>query len=233
MDDPGGRIVAEIADGADERPKRRWFPVRKRVWVPVLAGVLTIGIVVGVAALWDTAGSAQPAEPPRPNFLQRAADHLESRPTEPLTVPTMDQWRYSKVAWEFYDVYGETEPVQEVEDWLRADYKLAALRQDGEVVTHNNEGAGVADTDLFADIPELYTFLRDLPDDWKPPFESHPDIRWTTTVQILIDAKTYTYRGHRGLDREGMGNEKNPLGIDLTELRLDYGIVDRPGQLPQ
>lgn len=318
------RIVAELRDAPRSR-HRSWPRPPRQVWIPALAGLLTVGLVLGFAGLRDTAGSPDPAEPQQGTFLQEAADHLEAEASDPMTIPSPDQWRYRKVANQGWDVYGEPEPVEEKEHWLRVDYQLAAqYNDDGELDTYAGEDAGVSETALFTDLADLYTFLGDLPDDdaaavldqfyaivdehglvvrimasetereaaakepwsrhgaafdlirdvlflaspppdvqaklfraldeipgtyeegttkdftgtdvvviaWKPPFENRTNFSWTQTVQIHLDANSYTYRGHRGVDFEAQ-TEANPDGIDLAVAVLEYGIVNQPGQLPQ
>lgn len=92
-----------------------------------------------------------------PTVLAAEAAHLDVHASQPVEVPAPDQWRYRKVAHR-----GGGAPEAKEEEWLRADYgRAAGYGDDQELRTHNAE----VDTEVFADLAELSTFLQNLPDD--------------------------------------------------------------------
>lgn len=92
-----------------------------------------------------------------PTVLREEATHLDGYASDPIDVPEPDQWLYRKIIHR-----GGSLPEAKDEQWIRADYGRAAEYDDiQELRTHNAE----VDTAVFADLVELSTFLRNLPDD--------------------------------------------------------------------
>lgn len=97
-------------------------------------------------------------EPARfPTVLSDEAAHLDEYASDPVEIPEPDQWRYRKIA------YGAgVELAAKEERWLRADYGRVAEYDDNQELRTRTADA---DSEVFADLVELSTFLRDLPDD--------------------------------------------------------------------
>lgn len=126
-----------------------------REWVLLAAGLLAIGLLVGVAVR-DAAGSAV-------SIPQEAAAELEGG-AKTVAVPAANEWYFRRVA-RLTQAFGR----EDADDWTRADGELAGSRDvNGEVVVTEE---GVADpglvAGLFASPIRAYEFYADLPDDPK------------------------------------------------------------------
>lgn len=156
-----GRFEADRARNGRSGRIRSWFPrFRARAWVPLTAGALTIGVLIGVAVVRDAAGP-EPAGPDS-SILQEAAAELETGP-DGIAIPGAEEWLYRNAA-RASDV---SDQEGNLEQWLRADAQRAATRElDGELIVSGGAEASPGPTaGLFANLVEAYEFYDSLPDD--------------------------------------------------------------------
>lgn len=160
------RIVDEaggISSGRRRHGLLRRLPAR--VLVPAIAAALT-GAVIVSASLFGGADEPQPAGPNDPGadrsvILTDAAAELGSN-VEAVTIPRLDQWRYKR----FTGLSAATGQYEE-EEWVRADFELAAYYEGAELRTSDGGGGDMNELDFtdFKSMTELYEFFEALPDE--------------------------------------------------------------------
>lgn len=163
------RFEAERARPTGPARSPRWSTLlgRPRLWGPLTAAVLTLGVIVGVGAVRGAWGPA-PAGSDDSILVEAAAELADGESS--VAVPSAMQWFYSDTASEQETGYG-TDKVESDEEWMRADSKAFADHNDeGQVTTSEIDPAKVGG--VFFDLVQTYQFYDQLSDDPKAALDA-------------------------------------------------------------